>query len=1081
MPYQVPPSHGPQATERMFRFLQSMPLHRVVGGPLALLLLIGILSVTLSLVVNRSQEGDAVTLNAAGRQRALAQSIMREAALSAVEADGAERLARAQQAALWLRHNLRVLQEGGALEGPGASLSVPGTRSAAFRDQLSSVAGAWVPFNESLGALADASGDADGRDGLLRALERETDTLTGRMEGAVAVYQAEAQRRARIQRRIQVGFLAAGGIMLGLTWLSLLRLVVRPVQRLRLAAGSLERGVALDRAEDPLLPEEVGELVEAVEAFWSRVSAHSRQQETLLRLSAALQPLVDPHEVLDQTLAIVTRHFEADGACILARPGAAGDPGAETLHRCTGLDSGRIGTHRDPAIAAEASTFELPHTDPLVVSRTRPDHPGLPGVLEDLLAPLWEVGVEESAIVPFPTPGLLVVNSRAAGQFSAEHLGLLVLAARQVSSALLRAAEFQRAEEASERYRSLYDNVPVGIFRCCPDGHIESVNRTLATMLGFASPDELNGVQFATLWQDEQACQQWLWASSRSTGTSRTECLLKARGDGTLWAEVSVRPMAPTGEGLAHLEGTMRDVTLRRKAQETVEILSRAVTQSADAIFVTDREGRIQYVNPALEEITGFSASELLGGRPAIMRSGEHTAAFYREFWETILGGRAFKGEFSNRRKDGRLYRELKTITPIRDPQGVVTHFVSVGRDITREREMEEQLRRSHQMEAVGQLAGGVAHDFNNFLAVINGYTQLLLQRLEPGDPIRGDLEGMSQAAQRAGRLVSQLLAFSRKQALFPETFSLNDLLGRLEGMLRPLVGEAIQLTFDLQPDLWRVEADQHQLEQVVINLVVNARDAMPGGGLILIETRNRSVSRSEARKRGLATPGDYILLGVSDTGPGIPADVMKDIFNPFFTTKPPGEGTGLGLSMAYGVVTQSGGSIWVDCEEGRGTTFSILLPRTTQAVVAGKEAERSAGPQAPREGSVLPRGDESILLVEDSAMVRAVTRMMLEEQGYRVLETDSGERALELLQEVGAQVDLLFTDVLMPGMSGPELASHARRLFPGLPVLLMSGVPENVGAGDGGTGSIPFIRKPFHLSNLLIAVRSALDAERVG
>ncbi|TVR51214.1 MAG: PAS domain S-box protein, partial [Gemmatimonadales bacterium] len=966
----------------MQRLLRRIPLHWMVGGPLALLLLLGFLSVGLSLRLTWVQEADAVVLNATGRQRALAQSVLREASLAALPGQGEVRLGRAHDGTHAFRDNLDALATGGWVEGPGAPLLVPGSPSRRYRDVLDRVALEWEGFHDALHRLMETPPGGETWPASLRQLELATDRLAREMEEAVAAYQEMAEARSRFQWGIQLGLLGGGGLVVAVTWMVFLFLVVRPVRRLRLAARSLEWDPEGQGIHRPLLPKEIGEVAEAVEEFRWRMARHAREQETSVRLARTLQPLTDPTAILDSTLEALTEHFGPDGACLVARPAHGSAEEDSVLQRCTGVITPSPTRWRSSW--PEETSWQGGEMGPSIVhppgwTEGEEEHP-----LVGILAPHWEAGIAESAVIPIRRDGILVLHSRQPGRFAPEDLAFLLLAGDQVAAALLRALRFQEAQEAEARYRTLYHQVPVGLFRCEPRGRILEANRTLAEILGHDAPEALRGVDLRGLWVDPEAGRRWLRSSAGTAESSRTEARIQRKDASSAWIEISVRRCLDEEGNVRWLEGTLRDISLRRQAQERAEILSSAVIQSADAIFVTDREGRIEFVNPAFEEITGYPASQVVGRRPSVLKSGEHPPRFYQELWATILSGRAFKGEFINRRKDGRIFRELKTITPIRDERGDVIHFVSVGRDVTRERELEEQIRRSHQMESVGKLAGGIAHDFNNFLAVINGHAQLILQRLHPGDPSRGDLEGMSQAAHRAGRLVSQLLVFSRQQVLCLEVFHLNDLLGTLEGMLRPLLGERIHLTLDLDPALWAVEFDRHQLEQVVINLAVNAGDAMPHGGSVLVETRNRVLDAEEASGRGVR-PGEYVLLGFSDTGGGIPSSVVGRVFDPFFTTKAPGEGTGLGLAMAYGIITQGGGAIWVDSDEGRGTTFSILIPRATRDPIPIPPADTEGVPRRRHPSGALPRGDESILLVEDSAMVRAVTRMMLEEHGYRV------------------------------------------------------------------------------------------------
>jgi two-component system, cell cycle sensor histidine kinase and response regulator CckA len=385
-----------------------------------------------------------------------------------------------------------------------------------------------------------------------------------------------------------------------------------------------------------------------------------------------------------------------------------------------------------------------------------------------------------------------------------------------------------------------------------------------------------------------------------------------------------------------------------------------------------------------------------------------------------------------------------------------------------RERGQEEQFRQSQKLEAVGQLAGGIAHDFNNLLTVITGYGDLILNRLSGHDPLRPKVEEIRKAAERATSLTSQLLAFSRKQTLQPVVLDLNSLVTDVSKMLRRLIGEDIEFITLLRPEAGRVNADPGQLEQVLMNLVVNARDAMPQGGKIIIETAKVESDRAYADLHVGVQPGKYVMLAVSDTGTGMDEETQAHIFEPFFTTKEVGKGTGLGLSTVYGIVKQSEGHIWVDSELGKGTTFKIYLPLVEEE---GDGHKRAAEPAA------LPRGTETLLLVEDEAMVRALTCTILEEYGYRVLEAANGEEALRICEQHCVDIQLMLTDVVMPLMSGRELANRVKTICPHLCVLYMSGYTDDVivhhGVLDPGTS---FLEKPFTPEALARKVREVLD-----
>jgi signal transduction histidine kinase len=387
-----------------------------------------------------------------------------------------------------------------------------------------------------------------------------------------------------------------------------------------------------------------------------------------------------------------------------------------------------------------------------------------------------------------------------------------------------------------------------------------------------------------------------------------------------------------------------------------------------------------------------------------------------------------------------------------------------------RSRSLEAQLNLSQRMEAVGQLAGGIAHDFNNILTAISGYADLLLADIPEGDHRRKDVEEIHQAAQRAASLTQQLLAFSRRQVMQPKIIDLNTLVAEIEKMLRRLIGEDILFATVLHPRLGNVRADPGQLEQVIVNLAVNARDAMPQGGRLTIETRNVELDETYAADHPGVTPGRYVLLAVSDTGMGMSEETRAHIFEPFFTTKARGKGTGLGLATVYGIVQQTGGHIWAYSEQGRGTTMRVYLPRVDQPAQPIERPEEAAPEDL--------RGNETILLVEDETAVRAVTRQLLERSGYRVLEASDGPAALALVEKAGPrlQVDLLLTDVIMPGMSGRELADQLSAQRPQLRVLYMSGYTDDAVVRHGMLDpDLSYLEKPFRPAKLLAKVRETL------
>ena len=512
-----------------------------------------------------------------------------------------------------------------------------------------------------------------------------------------------------------------------------------------------------------------------------------------------------------------------------------------------------------------------------------------------------------------------------------------------------------------------------------------------------------------------------------------------------------------------------------RALRDSEEQVRSLLDSTGEGIFGVDRKGAFTFANraalallshaPEQGALVGRDAHELLHVSKATDGRCEETTCRLRQ---ALVGGDgAFIDDESLDRGDGtRLSAEIRVFPVVREGErvGSVASFV----DISPRKRLEQQLRQAHKMEAVGSLAGGVAHDFNNLLSVILSYTEMILDGLKLGDPMRGEIEEIKKAGERAAVLTRQLLAFSRQQLLRPRGLDLNQVLGGLEAMLRRLLGEDVELSMLTLRALGQVHADPGQIEQVVMNLVVNARDAMPDGGKISIETANVVLTDEYAAAHVGVTPGPYVLLAVTDTGIGMDRATQARIFEPFFTTKEKGRGTGLGLSMIFGIVQQSGGHIWVYSEPQKGTTFRIYLPRA-DGVPQIIEME-------PSEPATL-RGSETVLLVEDDEQVRAISRTILRRHGYNVLEAANGGEAFLTCEGYSARIHILITDVVMPRMSGRQLAERLVPLRPDMKVLYLSGYTENTivhhGILDAG---ISFLQKPIVPDSLLRKVREVLD-----
>ena len=512
--------------------------------------------------------------------------------------------------------------------------------------------------------------------------------------------------------------------------------------------------------------------------------------------------------------------------------------------------------------------------------------------------------------------------------------------------------------------------------------------------------------------------------------------------------------------------------SLQREQQSTQELLRKlfgAVEQSADMVLITDREGRIQYVNPAFEKLTGYSLAEACGKTPRILKSGEQDPETYQEMWKTLLAGNVYRGILVNRKKKGDLYYVEESISPVRDAEGQITHFVSNGRDLTDRLRLEAQLVQAQKMDAIGRLAGGIAHDFNNLLTIITSYSELALDAVPQDSPLESKLHEILLAARRAADLTHQLLAFSRKQPQALRVVEVNQVVGSIANMLPRLIGEDVEFNFVPGECLGRVRIDPVQLEQVLMNLAANARDALPQGGHLSIETSDAFLTGNYIQGKPAVIPtGHYTLITVTDDGCGIPREDLPHIFEPFYTTKPSGKGTGLGLATVYGIVKQNHGFVWVYSETGCGTVFKIYLP-----CVSGRDAARESDHA---QSEPAPRGTETLLLVEDEPAVREATAEYLRLQGYLVIEAKDGLDALISAKKYVETIDLLVTDVVMPNMSGGELAKELVQFRPQTKFLFVSGYPGKTILDHKVVDlETNFLQKPYTLTQLSSKIRAAL------
>jgi two-component system cell cycle sensor histidine kinase/response regulator CckA len=635
-----------------------------------------------------------------------------------------------------------------------------------------------------------------------------------------------------------------------------------------------------------------------------------------------------------------------------------------------------------------------------------------------------------------------------------------------------KALEKQRLEralrESEERYRLVADHIQDAILLLDLEGRLVFTNRRGEELTGYFG-SEYRNLPLASILTPEGGAEAARRIDAARSGRDVDpffETELVRRDGSRIWVEANIANFLKDGQLVGRM-AVVRDIGARKRAEVALRKSSQTLQTLIDAapvtIFALDENERTTLWNKAAERLWGWRADEVLG-QPVTMVP-DHTRAEFEDSLARNRRGESTLTETQWQQRDGTIRDVLVSRAPIVDTEGRVVGTMGVVVDITALKHLEEQLRQAVKMEGIGRLAGGIAHDFNNLLTVIGGRTYLLLGQLPAGHPMRRDVQLIEETGSRAAALTRQLLAFSRNQILAPVVLDVNEVVSGMESLLQRLLGEDVNLRIALDPLVCRVTADPGQLEQVMVNLAVNARDAMPAGGRLTIETSNVVVDQAYAQQHVDVGPGLYVVLTVSDSGTGMDAATTARIFEPFFTTKEAGKGTGLGLSTAYGIIKQSNGHITVYSEPGRGTTFRIYLPRT--------DADLDA---ASTHLDVAPRGSETVLLVEDDANIRELARELLELSGYTVFESRDVQDAVRIAERYSGVIDLLITDVVMPEMGGRAVAESVKNLRPDIKVLYMSGYTDEAvvrhGVLNPGTA---FLQKPFTPGTLARKVREVL------
>ncbi len=624
----------------------------------------------------------------------------------------------------------------------------------------------------------------------------------------------------------------------------------------------------------------------------------------------------------------------------------------------------------------------------------------------------------------------------------------------------------KQLHQTEERYRSLVEDSFDGIF-VQKGSKTVFANSRLYEMLGY-SPGELEGMDHWLVYHPDYQDLVRQRAMARMRGEdviSQYEIILQRKDGSSFPADISARLVHVDGE--PGIQIWLRDISGRRRSEEAQRRLAVAIDHAAEAVIITDSNGVIQYVNPAQEILSGYSRSELLGQTPNILKSDFQDDTFYDNLWDTINSGEVWSGRFVNKKKDGTVYHEDATISPIYDKSGNLTNFVAVKHDMTKQLEFQEQLLQAQKMEAIGTLAGGFAHDFNNKLQVIGGYVEMILFDKDLSETLKHHLGIIRQTVDSSVELIKGMMVFSRKTSVEHHPIELNKIVDQVSSMLTRSIPRTIEIDLLLADDLWTINAAPNQIDQILMNLAVNARDAMPDGGKLTIKTNNIVLDEEYCRFDPVAKPGKYALITVSDTGTGMSKKTASHIFEPFFTTKETGKGTGLGLAVVYGIVEQHGGRIICDSEPSVGTTFRIYFPAIKEV-----PQEQYAEKKKP------PRGQgETVLVVDDEPQITEFTSKVLTDSNYRVITALNGKGALDLYEKHREEINLVILDLIMPEMAGKECLRALLRTDPKVRVLMISGVLKPGMAEDlKEAGAKGFVKKPFDMNRLLEKIRKIIE-----
>jgi two-component system, cell cycle sensor histidine kinase and response regulator CckA len=632
-------------------------------------------------------------------------------------------------------------------------------------------------------------------------------------------------------------------------------------------------------------------------------------------------------------------------------------------------------------------------------------------------------------------------------------------------------AETERTKKNQQgiasHYQPVFESARDGILIVNAEtGEVIEVNPTLLQLLGY-SQDEL--------------CGRYIWeiVPLKKIIQTKDAFSLLRENQFTRYEDVSLETCEGLGITVAFVATTyfagqeqfvvcsLQDITAITLAESEHKRLLTAIEQANEGIVMTDTRGNINFVNPSYEQTTGYNRKELLGRNPRILNSATHNDLFFHQLWDTLSRRRVWKGQITNKRKDGTLYTAETTICPVCDASGRIVSYVAVQHEITEHPQAAAEKQQPLKKEAVGLLAEGISHQYNNLLSVIIGYTELALEKVTPSQSLHADLEVILKAAKRSADVTRQLLAFARQQMITPQVFELNQCIENMLPMLRQFIGDAVQLSWRPKGEPLYIQMDPIQIGQILTNLCTNAREAISGAGKITVETEKACFDQSLSAHQARDSADVYVLLAVSDDGCGMEKELVDKIFEPFFTHKRVGKGTGLGLSMVHSIVQQNNGFINVYSEQGIGTTFRLYLPRH----ISHTDLPPDENP------TEIPRGcGEMVLVVDDELYLLTIAERLLEKLGYRVLTAGTTDKAIELTRAYCNEIRLLITDIIMPEMNGRGLAERLQSLCPDMNVLFMSGYTAGMIIDQGLLEKdVNFIQKPFLVNDLAVKIRTAL------